>query len=63
MENKITKKEYEILTNAETELTNTGKTSIKCPRCNSDIVIDEQGSSYTVKCKKTGCVSYTCRGI
>ena len=35
----------------------------KCPRCGSDIVVEEIGNSYTIRCNSKGCISLDFRGI
>jgi hypothetical protein len=39
------------------------KSENKCPVCGNDIVIVENGTSYSVKCKTKDCVDFSSRGI
>lgn len=59
----LTKKEIELLDKADNDIANFGKTDIKCPRCGNEIIIEESGNSYTVKCKTSNCISMDYRGI
>ena len=34
-----------------------------CPRCGKKLLLEEFGSSYTVKCSDNVCISATSRGI
>lgn len=63
MVTKISNEEYEILTLAEEDLADKGKTDIKCPRCGSEIFIEDFRSAYSVKCKTENCIYMDCRGI
>ena len=59
----MTKQEIEILNKADDELAKLGKTEEKCPRCGNEIVIEEVGKSYSVKCKTPNCIHLDFRGI
>ena len=59
----LTKKEIEVLDRADNELACSGKTKEKCPRCGNEIIVEEFGKSYTVKCKTSNCIFLDYRGI
>lgn len=59
----LTKKEIEILDKADNDLAEFGKTNEKCPRCGNEIIVEESGKSYTVKCKTSDCIFLDYRGI
>ena len=59
----LTKKEIEILDKADNDLAEFGKTNGKCPRCGNEIIVEESGKSYTVKCKTPDCIFLDYRGI
>lgn len=59
----LTKNEIDILDRADNELADFGKTREKCPRCGNEIVVEEVGNSYSVKCKTPNCISMDYRGI
>lgn len=59
----LTKKEIEILDKADNDLAEFGKTNEKCPRCGNEIIVEESGKSYTVKCKTPDCIFLDYRGI
>lgn len=60
---KTTLEEHRFLLNAEEDIVKYGKTERKCPRCGNDIIIEEVGNSYSVKCKTDGCIHADFRGI
>lgn len=59
----LTPKEIEILDKADNELAENGVTKEKCPRCGNEIIVEETGNSYTVKCKTQNCIFMDYRGI
>ncbi len=59
----LTKKEIEILDKADNDLAEFAETKEKCPRCGNEIVVEELGKSYTVKCKTPNCIFLDYRGI
>lgn len=63
MDINLTKAEIELLDKADNDMGVCGKTDLKCSRCGSDIVVEENGKSYTIKCKKENCISMDYRGI
>ena len=63
MDIKTTILEHRFLVSAETDIVKNGKTEKKCPRCGNEIVIEESGSSYAVKCKTPNCIKADFRGI
>lgn len=63
MGTKTTISEHELLLAAENDIVQYGKTEIKCPRCGNEIIIEDKGSSYSVRCKTKNCISDDYRGI
>ena len=63
MDIKLTTTEINILDKADNDFGIYGKTNEKCPRCGSDIVVEEKGKSYLVRCKNDNCISMSIRGI
>ena len=63
MGTKLNKTETDVLLKADEDLFNKGHTEIKCPRCGNEIVCEEQGNSYTIKCKTPNCIETGFRGI
>ena len=63
MGTKLNKTEMDVLLKADEDLFNNGQTEIKCPRCGNEIVFEEQGNSYTIKCKTHNCIETSFRGI
>jgi formamidopyrimidine-DNA glycosylase len=59
----LKKHEIELLDKADDELSLYGKTNLKCPRCKNEIIIEDAGTSYTVRCKTDNCISLDYRGI
>lgn len=55
--------EHKFLVSAENDIVKNGKTEKRCPRCGNEIVIEESGTSYTVKCKTSNCIKADFRGI
>lgn len=58
-----TNAEHEFLVSAENGIVQYGKTEKKCPRCGNEIIIQDEGSSYSVKCKTKNCIEAEFRGI
>lgn len=63
MDTKLSKFELEVLLKADEELFNTGHTTKKCPRCGNNIIYEENGNSYTIRCEKENCIKTDFRGI
>lgn len=63
MATKTTIKEHKFLVEAENDIAKYGKTEKKCPRCGNDIIVEEAGTSYSVRCKTENCIVATFRGI
>ena len=40
-----------------------GKGMKKCPRCGNEIIIEDKGLGYDVKCKTNDCIKAEFRGI
>ena len=59
----LSQKELELLDKADNDIAEKGFTDEKCPRCGSDIVVEEIGNSYTIRCNSKGCISLDFRGI
>ncbi len=59
----LTKNEIELLDKADDDIATFGKTDIKCPRCNNDIIVEDVGNSYSVRCKTDNCLLLDYRGI
>ena len=55
--------EIKILDKADDDIALYGKTDEKCPRCRNEIIIEEIGKSYSVRCKTENCISLDYRGI
>lgn len=47
----------------EQKLNNKSKINIICPRCGEKMILDEVGTSHSVKCENEDCIEYTARGI
>ena len=60
---KTTVTEHKFLVSAENDIATYGKTNKKCPRCGNEIIIEEMGLSYAVKCKTNDCICAEFRGI
>ena len=56
-------KEIEVTPERAKELISKGFTNEKCPRCGNNIVVEDIGNSYTVKCSSKECISLEFRGI
>ena len=59
----ITQREIELLDKADNDIATKGFTNEKCPRCGNNIVVEDIGNSYTVKCSSKECISLEFRGI
>jgi hypothetical protein len=55
--------EVENAERAAEELARSGKTKIRCLTCGGELVVEEVGSSYLVRCTKENRVISTSRGI
>ena len=64
-ENIITIKEIQNIAKQiiEQRLKNKPDINITCPRCGEQMILDEVGSSHSVKCENENCIEYTARGI
>ena len=60
---KTTIEEHNFLISAEEDFISLGKTEKRCPRCGNKIILEEEGSSYTVRCKTPNCINADFRGI
>lgn len=60
---KLTNEEIQILDKADNDIAMRGYTEEKCPRCNGNIIVEEAGKSYTVKCTTENCISLDFRGV
>lgn len=63
MATKTTVEEHRFLVDADNDIALHGKTEKKCPRCGNEIVIEDHGSAYAVKCKTNNCIKAEFRGI
>ena len=59
----VTLEEHKFLVEADNEIAMLGKTEKRCPRCGNEIIIEEEGNSYSVKCKTPNCIHADFRGI
>lgn len=60
---KTTIEEHLFLVQAENEIAKRGATDLKCPRCGNEIIIEDFGSAYTVRCKTKDCIKAEYSGI
>ena len=58
----ITEEETNLLLITKNDLSELGKTDVKCPRCEGTIVVTEYDTSYTIGCEND-CVKIGFRGI
>jgi serine/threonine protein phosphatase PrpC len=66
MDTKLTPEQRAEIANAESaaeELDRAGQTVRRCLVCGGELVVEEVGASYLVRCKKEGRVITTSRGI
>lgn len=63
MVTKTTIAEHRFLVSAENDIVQNGKTDKKCPRCGNEIIIEDKGASYAVRCKTDDCINAEFRGI
>lgn len=63
MNNTTTLEEHKFLVSAETDFFLKGKTDKKCPRCGNEIICEEIGNSYAIRCKTDNCIKAEFRGI
>ena len=55
--------EHRFLLSAGEDITNYGETNKRFPRCGNEIIIEEKGTSYLIRCKTDGCICAGIRGI
>ena len=60
---KTTIEEHRFLVEAENDISEKGKTAKRCPRCGNEIVMEETGASYAIRCKSKDCIKAEFRGI
>ena len=58
----ISIEEARILDGTNEDFFTTGKTDVKCPRCEGRIIMTRYGSSYTIGCEDC-CIKLAYRGI
>ncbi len=63
MVKEITKKEYDVLCLAVSELLKSGDTTIKCPRCGKRLIYESKGSLEIIRCENISCIKSIRRGI
>ncbi len=63
MATKTTIDEHRFLVEADNDFALHGKIEKKCPRCGNEIIIEDNGSAYTVRCKTKKCIKAEFRGI
>ena len=63
MDTNTTIKEHKFLVSAENDFVQYGETKKKCPRCGNNIIMEDKGTSYSVKCKTKDCIKAELRGI
>ena len=63
MYTKTTMEEHNFLISAEEDFVSLEKTEKRCPRCGNEIILEEAGSSYSVRCKTSNCIKADFRGI
>ena len=63
MATKTSLDEHRFLIEAENEIAENGVTNRKCPRCGNEIIIENNGSGYAVRCKSKDCIKAEFRGI
>jgi hypothetical protein len=66
MDTKLSPERYAEIGNAESaaeELDRTGHTARRCLVCGGELIVEEVGASYLVRCKKEDRVITTSRGI
>lgn len=63
MDTKKTKEELDALLEAATQIFEKGYSDIKCPRCGNNLIYEEYGTSYTIKCNTPECIKTDFRGI
>ena len=60
--NELTLKQFLEL-NKNIVVDKNGITNKKCPLCNNDVIVEQNGSGRTMKCKTQGCFAEILRGI
>ncbi len=55
--------EHKLLMSADSDFGKFGKTDKKCPRCGGNIICEEKGSSYRIRCESSECIFADIRGI
>ena len=59
----ITLAEHKFLVEADNEIVEYGKTEKRCPRCGNEIIVEDAGNSYSVRCKTESCICANFRGL
>lgn len=60
---KITIEELDIIDRASEELDRYGTATIVCPRCNTPLHQEVNGTGTVIKCETLNCIRVTYRGI
>lgn len=60
---KMTQKDFDLTIKVLNDYTKFGKSSRKCPYCNTSLYKEEAGASYSVQCQTKDCFHETFRGI
>ncbi len=63
MGTKTTIEEHKFLVSAEEDFLRQGQTLKRCPRCGKEIICEEKGASYTIRCKTQNCIRMDVRGV
>ena len=63
MANNTSLSEHKFLVSAENDIVLFGKTTKKCPRCGNDIILQDHGASYVVRCASNNCIKAEYSGI
>lgn len=63
MATNTTLEEHKFLVSAENDIVKYGKTNKRCPRCGNEIIIEDETSSYSVKCRTKNCITAEFRGL
>lgn len=63
MDIKQSDEETLLLDSVDNEIALTGRTNKKCSRCGNDIILEQHGKSYVIRCKTDDCIYLGYRGI